>query len=114
MRKPKALEDMTHQDLVEALIYDENIQDNMHVSNDYATDEYGNSMITIGFEGVEKNKHKGTNAMILLTFNKSGRLITMEVATAPRNQHRWQVAISEKFVDMKPRFGVGKEKDKNN
>lgn len=106
MKKQKALDDMTHQDLFEALIYDENIQDNMHVSNDYELDEYGNNLITIGFEGVDRPKQKGTNAMVLLTFNKKGRLVTIEVATMIRGQHKWQVAVSERFVDMKPRFSV--------
>jgi len=106
-KKIKSLEELTHLDLLELLIYDENIQDNLSVSNDYEPDQYGNSMITIGFEGVPNNRKKTqTNAMILLTFNKEGRMVSVEVATRERGSRKWQVATSEKLLDMKTRFGV--------
>jgi hypothetical protein len=108
----KKPEDLTHKELLENLIYDENIQDNMHVSNDYADDEYGNSLITMGFEGKKSAKTKGTHAMILFTFNREGRMVNMEIATREIGQRKWQVASSEVFVDFKPRFSdSGLKKD---
>ena len=106
-KKIKSLDELTHLDLLELLIYDENIQDNLNVSNDYEHDQYGNSMITIGFEGVPNSRKKTqTNAMILLTFNKEGRMVSMEIATREKGSRKWQVATSEKLIDMKTRFGI--------
>jgi hypothetical protein len=106
-KKIKSLDDLTHLDLVEALIYCENIQDNLSVSNDYPEDQYGNSMITMGFEGVPNNRRRtATHAMILFTFNRQGRLVSLEVATREKGNRKWQVATSEKLIDMKTRFGI--------
>ena len=106
-KKIKSLDELTHLDLTELLIYDENIQDNLNVSNDYDLDQYGNSMVTIGFEGVPNNKKKTqTKAMVLLTFNKEGRMVSMEVATREKGSRKWQIATSEKLIDMKTRFGI--------
>ena len=103
MKKQKALEDMTHQDLIEALIYDENIQDNLYVSDDYAPDKHGNNLITIGFEETGKKK-RGPAGFILLTFNSKGRMVSMEVAIR-KNGREWIIASSEKLVDFTARFG---------
>jgi hypothetical protein len=108
MKKPKTLEDATHLELFEQLIYDENIQDNLTVSNNYAEDEHGNSIITMGFEGLE-SKEKGvlkTNAVLLFNFNQKGRLVGVEVATKEHKYGDWHVAVSEIFMDMKTRFGI--------
>jgi hypothetical protein len=105
MKKEKALEDLTHKELFETIIYDENIQDNMHVSNDYSLDKYGNSLITMGFQGVGIGKKKGTHAMIIFSFNTRGRMVNMEIATREVGQRKWQVASSEKFVDFTARYG---------
>ena len=105
MKKQKALEDMTHKDLFEGLIYDENIQDNMHVSNDYAEDKYGNTVITMGFEGTGGRKNFPANAIMLFSFNKRGRLVSVEVAMRKKGDQFWYIASSERFVDMKARFG---------
>jgi hypothetical protein len=104
MKKSKKVEDLTHLDIFNLLIYDENIQDNLSVSNDYDEDEHGNNVITIGFEGVPDENKISTNGMVLLMFNREGRLINMEMATKEKKAKKWQVAVSEKFVDMKSRF----------
>lgn len=110
MKKQKALEDMTHQDLIEALVFDENISDNVLVSDDYALDKYGNSLITINLEGVMSEKKKAMNGLLLLTFNSQGRMISMEVATCKKGKKNWQIATSDKFVDFTQDF-VGANKD---
>ena len=106
MKKQKALEEMTHQDLIEALVFDENIQDNLYVANDYAPDKYGNNLITIGFEGPERRKKKGLSGFILLAFNPKGRLVHIEVATRQAPNKEWQLASSEKLLDFSARFGT--------
>lgn len=104
-KKTKNIDHFTHLELFEALIYDENVQDNLSVSNDYEPDKYGNNIITMGFEGTANNsKRTQTNAMILFTFNKEGRMISMEIAVRERGQRKWQIATSDKFIDMKSRF----------
>jgi hypothetical protein len=95
----------THKQLFEHLISDENIQDNIDVSDDYENTKNGNSIITMGFEGTGTAKKKGTHCVILLEFDKDGRLFCMEVATRKKGEKNWQVASSEKFVDFKPRLG---------
>lgn len=114
MKKQKALEDMSHLDLFEALIFDENIQDNLFVTNAFEPDEHGNNMIAMSFEGVNSTKTDGNKAMMLFTFNKSGRLVGMEVATLDKSKKKWYITKSETFVDMKPRWvGVTNTKDSN-
>lgn len=95
----------THQQLFEELIYDENIQDNITVSNNYEEDELGNSIITMGFVGVGTKRKKGSQGFVVFTFNKKGRMVNMEIATKEASARKWQIAISEVFVDMTPRFG---------
>lgn len=117
MKKQKELEDMTHQDLIEALIFDENIQDNLYVSNDYAPDKHGNSLITLGFEEGGTRKKKALAGFILLTFNPKGRMIGMEIAIRKKGKD-WEIASSEKLVDFTARFGsdilkTAKERKKN-
>lgn len=113
MKKQKALEDMSHLDLFEALIYDENIQDNLFVTNDFEPDKHGNNMIAMSFEGVEESKSNGNKAVMLFTFNRSGRLMSMEVATLDRRKRKWNTVKSETFVNMKPRFGIVLNDNKN-
>lgn len=104
MKKQKALEDMTHQDIVEALVFDENIQDNLYVSNEYAPDKYGNHLVTIGFEESTTSKKKRRPAgFVLFTFNAKGRMVNMEVAI--RKSGKWIMASSEKMIDFTARFG---------
>lgn len=97
---------MTHQDLIEALIYDENIEDNLNVSNDYAPDGHGNNMVTIGFDGPPSKKKRGTSCVILFVFNKKGRLVSLEVANKIKGDRSWQVAASEPLVDFSVRYGT--------
>jgi hypothetical protein len=104
MKKQKALEDMTHQDLIEALIFDENIQDNLYVANDYAPDKHGNSLITIGFEEPGTKKKRGLAGFILFSFNPKGRMINLEVAVR-KGGKEWEIASSGKLVDFAARFG---------
>lgn len=101
MKKQKALEDMTHLDLVAALLTDENISDNVEVSDDYAPDKFGNNLVTVSFEGVAHGKKKGVNGLLLFTFNPQGRLVSLELATCQKDKKNWQIAASEKFVDFK-------------
>lgn len=96
---------VTHKQLFEHLISDENIQDNMDVSDDYEPTKNGNSIMTLSFAGVGTARKKGTNCIILMEFNPEGRMVCMEVATRKVGERSWQVASSEKFVDFKPRFG---------
>jgi len=103
MKKQKALEDMTHQDLIEALIYDENIQDNLHVANDYAPDKYGNTLISVGFEEPGLKKKKSLAGFILFSFNPKGRLINLEVAI--KKGKDVEIASSERLMDFTARFG---------
>lgn len=112
-KKQKALEDMSHQDLFEALIYDENIQDNMHVANDYGKDEYGNSIITMSFEEKEKKSDKTPKAIMIFSFNRPGRLVKIEVATKVKNKRAWNVVRSENFVDFSPKYDVQRTKKNN-
>lgn len=105
MKKQKSLEDLTHQDLIEGLIYDENIQDNINVSNDYAEDQYGNNLVTMYFEGKGTKRKKGNVCLILFTFNRKGRLIGIETAMRAKGERNWQVATSQEFADFTARFG---------
>lgn len=110
MKKQKALEDMTHLDLVEGLVSDENISDNVDVSDDYPPDKHGNSMITLSFEGTEEQKNKGANGIVVFTFNPQGRMVSMEIATCKKGKKDWQIATSDKFVDFSENF-IGANKD---
>lgn len=101
MKKQKALEDMTHLDLVAALVLDENISDNIEVSDDYAPDKHGNNLVTLSFDGAIVDKKKGAKGLLLLTFNPQGRLVAMEIATCKHGKKDWQIASSEKFIDFK-------------
>jgi hypothetical protein len=92
---------MTHKELIEKLIYDENIADNIDVCDSYEEDKYGNSIVTMSFEGVDSGKKKGVNGMLVLLFNKKGRMVGMEMATCKKGKKDWQVAISEKFINLK-------------
>lgn len=110
MKKEKALEDMTHLDLVEGLVSDENIADNIDVSDDYPPDKHGNSIITMSFEGAQTGKKKGVNGIVVFTFSPQGRMISVEIATCKKGKKDWQIAISEKFVDFTEDF-IGASKD---
>lgn len=93
---------MTHKELFEKLIYDENISDNIDVQDGYEPDKYGNSIITLSFEGVDFSKRKkGVNGMLILLFNKKGRMVSMEMATCKKGKKDWQIAASEKFANFK-------------
>lgn len=110
MKKEKALEDMTHLDLVEGLVSDENIADNIDVSDDYPPDKHGNSLVTLSFEGAKDGNKKGTNGIVVLTFSPQGRMLSIEVATCKKGKKDWQIATSEKFVDFSQEF-IGASKD---
>jgi hypothetical protein len=97
--------EITHKMLLEHLVRDENIADNIEVSEDYDTMENGNTLITMGFQGVSSTRKKGTRCIVLFEFTKEGRLACVEVATKKTKERHWQVASSEKFVDFKPRYG---------
>jgi len=111
MKKEKALDDMTHLDLIEGLVSDENISDNIDVSDDYPPDKHGNSLITMSFEGASQDgKKKGVNGIVVFTFSPQGRMLSVEVATCKKGKKDWQIATSEKFVDFSQEF-IGASKD---
>ncbi len=91
----------THKELIEELIYDENIADNVDVCDGYEPDKYGNSIVTISFEGKKIGKKKGVNGMLVLLFNKKGRMVSMEMATCTKGKNKWQIASSNKFINFK-------------
>lgn len=92
---------MTHKELIEKLIYDENIYDNIDVQDGYEPDKYGNSIVTMSFEGIDFGKKKGVNGMLIMLFNKKGRMVSMEIATCKKGKNDWQIAASEKFTNFK-------------
>lgn len=92
---------MSHKELIEKLIYDENIADNIDVCDGYEPDKYGNSIVTLSFEGVDLGRKKGVNGMLILLFNKKGRMVSMEIATCKRGKKDWQIAASQKFTNFK-------------
>jgi hypothetical protein len=104
LKKERALEDMSSQDLIEALIYDEYVQDNVHACNDYALDKHGNSLISIGYESPADRGKKKAASLILFSFDIEGRLVGIETAVRPEGKSDWCVSVSEKFVDFTPRF----------
>lgn len=104
MKKQKSLSEMSDLDLVEALIYDENIQDNLNVSNDYEEDEYGNTRVSISFEKMPIKRKRGDACIMLFVFNKGGRLVGIEAATRLKGDRAWQVVISDPFMDFSTRF----------
>jgi len=110
VKKEKALEDLTHLDLIEGLVSDENISDNIDVSDDYPPDKHGNSMVTMSFEGTEEQKKTGVNGIIVFTFNPQGRMVGVEVATCKKGKKDWQIATSQKFMNFQENF-VGASKD---
>lgn len=91
----------THKELFEALIYDENISDNIDVCDTYEPDRYGNKLVTLSFEGSDIGRKKGAKGMLLLVFNKRGRLVTIEVATCKKGKKEWQVATSDMLTNFK-------------
>ncbi len=91
---------MTHKQLFLKLISDENIFENIDVSDDYEKDEWGNGVITMAFESPKGKKKKPVRAFLVFMFNAKGRLINVEVATKERGQKDWQVATSEHFINF--------------
>ena len=91
---------MTHKKLIEKLINDENIIDNIDVCDSYEQDNYGNTLITMSFEGVDLGKTKGYDGIISFMFNNEGRLVRVEMATSKKGKNSWQIALSEKFVNF--------------
>lgn len=90
---------MTHFELFQQLIDDDNIADNIDVQDGYEKDVYGNNIITLSFEGVAEGKKKGANGMVILLFNESGRLVNMQIATK-QGKKDWQVAVSQIFANF--------------
>lgn len=89
---------MTHEQLFLKLINDENIYDNLEVSDDYIKDKWGNSLITVGFES--PSGKKPVEALLMLVFNIKGRLINMEVSTREKGKKKWQIATSENLINF--------------
>ena len=92
---------MTHKELFDKLIYDENISDNVDVRADYEPDEYGNSIVTFSLESPDVGRKKGISGMLILLFNTNGRMVSMEIATSQKDKKKWQIAASEKFINFK-------------
>lgn len=92
---------MTHKKLIESLINDENVYDNIDVCDSYEEDKYGNSIVTMSFDGVDHDNKKGANGIVIFLFNKKGRLVSLELATCRKGKKTWQVAASNKFVNFK-------------
>lgn len=103
MKKKK--EESTHQDVLEDLFFEDFLQDNLLVSNDYSLDSNGNSILTVGFEDPDNRGKKSLSGFILFTFDPAGRLSSLEVATR-KGKKDWQVATTEKFIDFTARFGT--------
>ncbi len=91
----------THRELIEELIYDENISDNIDVCDSYPEDKHGNTIVTMSFEGVDKGRKKGNKGMLIFLFNKKGRMLSMELATCKKGKENWQIAVSDKFLNLK-------------
>lgn len=91
---------MNHRALFDKFFSDENIYENIDVSDDYAPDEYGNTVITFGFEGQGTKRKKPVMAFAVLVFNKKGRMINMEMATRKRGERHWQIATSDNFINF--------------
>lgn len=91
---------MTHEQLFLKLLSDENIYENIDISDDYEKDKYGNSMITMAFESPGTKKKKAVKGFLVFVFNAKGRLVNMEVATKEKGQRNWQIATSEAFINF--------------
>ena len=107
--KKKKEDKISHQEIIEELIFDENIQDNMHVANDYEPDEYGNHTITMGFTSTPNGKKKSSYALVVFSFNDKGRLVGMQVATKKKGERHWHTAISDVFMDFAARLMGSKD-----
>jgi hypothetical protein len=95
---------VTHKDLFDKLISDENIAENLSVNDDYEPDKYGNNTITMAFEGVDDGRKKGFKGMVILAFNTKGRLVHISLATCKKGKEDWQVASSGTLDDFKQYF----------
>ena len=91
---------MTHKQLFLKFIEDENIFENIEVSDDYEKDEWGNAMITMAYESSATKKKKPTEAFLVFVFNAKGRLVNMEVATREKGKRNWQIATSDNYINL--------------
>lgn len=93
---------MKHRALFDKFFNDENVYENIDVCDDYEPDEFGNTVITFGFEGIKPKtkRQKQVKAFVVLVFNKKGRIINMEVATRKVGDRDWQIATSDKFINF--------------
>lgn len=89
-----------HLVLFKQLINDENIYENVDVCDDFEQDKFGNSIITLSFQGGAPKGKKPCKGMIVLAFNAKGRIINMEVATKKRGSRTWQAATSRNFINL--------------
>jgi hypothetical protein len=91
---------MTHRELLDKLFNDQDIYENIDVSDNYEADSRGNTTIVFGFETPVVKRKKSVKAIVIFTFNKKGRLIQVEVGTHKKGERDWQVATSQKFINF--------------
>jgi len=91
---------MTHRELLDKLFNDQDIYENIYVSDDYTPNDRGDTTIAFGFETPAVKRKKSVKAIVVFTFNKNGRLIQMEVGTHKKGDKNWQVATSPKFINF--------------
>jgi hypothetical protein len=89
---------MTHKEIIDKLINDENVYENISVEDGYEPDRFGNSITTFSIEG--QGEKKDTNGMLIMLFNKEGRLVSMEIATQ-KGREDWQIAGTGPMINFK-------------
>ena len=95
-----AMSKATHWELFKLLVNDPNIFENIDVCDDFEYDKFGNSMMTLSFQGGAPKGKKPCKGLIVLVFNPKGRLINIEVATKKRGERNWQIATSQNFISL--------------
>lgn len=98
---------LNHLEIFKNLVNDENIYENLEVCDNFDKDKFGNSMMTLSFQGGAPEGKKPCKGLIVLVFNPKGRLVNMEVATKKRGDRGWQVATSRNFINLKFKGFVG-------
>jgi hypothetical protein len=97
----------SHWEIFKALANDENIFENIDVCDEFDKDKFGNSMMTLSFQGVAPKGKKPCKGLVVLVFNPKGRLVNIEVATKKRGERNWQIATSQNFINLAFRGFVG-------
>jgi len=86
----------TEKEILETLLFTENFQDNLEVSNDYMIpEELGDSLLTMYLDGEKVKRNKGVRGGIHFFFDKKGRVSKVEIVTREVGSRKWQVATSK-------------------